>query len=221
MQLYESIMAMSPEALEAFRSQLRRRYSSEDLLDELRECAARIGASPTMREFGDDPETSVHPQTIVDHFGSWNTAKRQAGLLPRRMATREELLAALRNLGRELGRIPCAKDLEQARGNVASKGVYVSTFGSVREALRQAGFDAPNREEKLDRTVEFGTQIVLRHGRLPSFREWERLRGDRDDIMTAWQIYRAFPAEGGAWSAFLFAVSCRAEERVAAAAQQG
>ena len=32
------------------------RYTDEQLLEELRECAARLGRSPTMREFSLDPE---------------------------------------------------------------------------------------------------------------------------------------------------------------------
>jgi hypothetical protein len=31
-----------------------------------------------MREFAADPEASVHPQTVIEHFGTWNAAKRAA-----------------------------------------------------------------------------------------------------------------------------------------------
>ena len=34
----------------------------------------------------------MHPQTVIEHFGTWNAAKRAAGLMPRRFATREELV---------------------------------------------------------------------------------------------------------------------------------
>ena len=54
------------------------------MLDDLTACAERLGRSPTMREFASDPDTTVHPQTIVDRFGSWNAAKQRAGLVPRR-----------------------------------------------------------------------------------------------------------------------------------------
>src|SRR5205823_4188357 len=84
----------------------RRRYTDEQILAELRECAQRLGRSPTMREFAADPVTTVHPQTVIEHFGSWNAAKREAGLVPRRFATREELVGLLRGLGEELGRPP-------------------------------------------------------------------------------------------------------------------
>lgn len=210
--LYAAILDMDSAELDAFRSRLRRRYSREELLEELQACAARLGASPTMRAFAEDPEATIHPQTVVDHFGSWNAAKREAGLMPRRRATREELLEALRSLGEELGRRPSTKDVEHARGRVPSRGVYAKAFGSMREALRLAGFDAPSKDERLARAVEHGAQFLLRTGRLPSFRDWERIRGDRDEIMTAWQLYRAFEQVGGAWSAFQFSVDERARQ---------
>ena len=68
-----------------------------------------------MREFAADPETTVHPQTVIQHFGSWNAAKRDAGLVPRRFATRDDLIRLLRELGDELGRPPTAKDLDEHR----------------------------------------------------------------------------------------------------------
>jgi hypothetical protein len=210
--VYAAILDMDADALDAFRKRLRRRYSRDELLDELRACAGRVGASPTMREFAEDPEVGIHPQTIVDHFGSWNAAKREAGLLPRRMATREELCQALRALGERLGRIPGPKDIDLARGTLPSRSVYVKEFGSVREALQEAGFDAPERDERLLRAIDLGAELLLRTGRLPSFREWERVRGRRDDVMTAWQLYRSFDDRGGAWSAFQFTVQQRADQ---------
>lgn len=208
--LYAAILDMDSAELEAFRSRMRRRYSREELLEELRVCAERVGASPTMREFAEDPETTIHPQTIVDHFGSWNAAKREAGLMVRRRATPDELLAVLRDLGEELGRRPSTKDMVAARGRVPSRGVYVKTFGSMREALRLAGFDAPTRDERIARAIDHGAAFLLRTGRLPSFRDWDRIRGGDSDVMTSWQIYRTFERLGGAWSAFQFAIDERA-----------
>ncbi|MCW2922792.1 MAG: hypothetical protein JWM98_196 [Thermoleophilia bacterium] len=210
--IYAAILDMDQGELEAFRTRLRRRYGRDELVAELRDCAARLGASPTMREFAEDPDATIHPQTVVDHFGSWNAAKRAAGLMPRRRATRDELIGALRGLGEELGRRPTTRDIEAARGRVPSRGVYAKAFGSMREALRIAGFEAPSRDERLARSIDHGAEFLLRTGRLPSFRDWERIRGDRDEVMTAWQLYRTFERLGGAWSAFQFSVDERARE---------
>src|SRR6266571_1489168 len=87
---YRALVSIDSDALAAFQAGIRRRYTDEQILAELRASAERLGRSPTMREFAADTETNVHPQTVIEHFGSWNAAKREAGLVPRRFATREE-----------------------------------------------------------------------------------------------------------------------------------
>src|SRR6266513_5853746 len=139
----QPVRRIDPAALAEFQAGIRKRYSNEEILEQLRACAERLGRSPTMREFESDPETTVHPQTVIQHFGSWNVAKREAGLVPRRFATREELVGLLRELGEELGRVPNAKDLDARRGSMPSKSLYWHTFGSLAAALREAGFDVP------------------------------------------------------------------------------
>ena len=78
-QRYRALAAIDPAELAAFQAGLRRRYTDEEILDELRASAERLGRSPTMKEFAADAETTVHPQTVIEHFGSWNDAKRAAG----------------------------------------------------------------------------------------------------------------------------------------------
>src|SRR5213592_4294484 len=154
---YRAVSRIDPAALAAFQAGIRKRYSDEEILEELRACAVRIGRSPTMKEFGADPESRVHPQTVIEHFGSWNRAKRLAGLVPRRFATRDELLALLTELGEELGRVPTARDIDEHRGRMPSKSLYWHTFGSLTNALREAGFDVPVGEERLERALADGT----------------------------------------------------------------
>jgi hypothetical protein len=200
------LAGVDPEELSAFRAGLRKRYSDEQILDELRACAERVGRSPTMREFAGDPETTIHPQTVVERFGSWNAAKRQAGLVPRRFATREELLHVLRELGQELGRTPAARDLEARRGSMPSKSLYWHTFGSLAAALREAGFDVPAADERLERAVVQGAALARRLGRLPKFGDWAEARRHDAGMATEWQVYRLLEAGRGAWSAFQFLV---------------
>ena len=126
-----------------------------------------------MREFAADAETTVHPQTVIEHFGSWNAAKRRAGLVPRRFATRDELLGQLRALGQELGRTPTARDLDARKGSMPSKSLLWHTFGSLARALREAGFDVPVGEERLERAVEQGAALARRLGRLPKMDDWK------------------------------------------------
>ena len=179
------------------------RYTDERLLEELRECAARLGRSPTMREFSLDPEARPHPQTLVTRFGSWNRAKRKAGLVARRFATRAELLRQLRELGAELGRTPTGADLARRQASMPSKSLYWQTFGSFRSALRAAGFDVPDARERSNRAVGEGVRLAQRLRRLPSFDDWARARARDPQLPSEWQVYRLFGGRKGAWAAFL------------------
>jgi hypothetical protein len=127
-------------------------------------------------------------------------------MVPRRFATREELLALLRELGDELGRIPTAKDLDERRGSMPSKSLYWHTFGSLTNALREAGFDVPVGEERLERAVEDGAALARRLGRLPKFVDWAEARREEPSLLTEWQVYRMFDARRGAWSTFQFLI---------------
>ncbi len=158
---YRALAAIDPDALASFQAGIRKRYSDEAILGELRACAERIGRSPTMREFAADEQTTVHPQTVIEHFGSWNRAKRAAGLVPRRFATREELLSRLRALGEELGRTPTARDIDARKGATPSKSLYWHTFGSLAQALREAGFDvAPSAHVVADDETEIAALLA-------------------------------------------------------------
>ncbi|HEY7693941.1 MAG TPA: hypothetical protein VH816_16510 [Gaiellaceae bacterium] len=218
---YRAITSIDPAELAAFQAEMRRRYSDEEILDQLRACAKRLGRSPTMKEFADDAATSVHPQTVIEHFGSWNKAKRLAGLVPRRFATREELLGLLRELGTRLGRVPTAKDVDANRGWMPSKSLYWHTFGSLTNALREAGFDVPVGEERLERAIEQGAALARRLGRLPKFNDWAEARREEADLLTEWQVYRMFDARRGAWSTFQYLVRQRLREEGATVERDG
>jgi hypothetical protein len=203
---------IDPEALAEFKAGLRRRYSDADILDELRACAERLGRSPTMRDLANDEAARVHPQTAVERFGSWNAAKRRAGLTARRFATREELLGQLRALGDELGRRPRGRDLMSRRGSAPSRSLVWQTFGSLSAALREAGFDVPTSEERRARALEQGVALALRLGRLPRFADWAEASAADGALLTEWQVYRLFTRERGAWAAFQYRIRERLEE---------
>jgi hypothetical protein len=204
---------IDPAELASFQTALRKRYSDEQILDELRASADRLGRSPTMKEFAADAAAGVHPQTVIEHFGSWNAAKRAAGLVPRRFVTREELVAVLRRLGEELGRPPTSRDIDERRGRMPSKSLYWHTFGSLSNALREAGFDVAVGEERLERAIEQGAELARELGRLPKFADWsEARRGSTEPRLTEWQVYRLFDSRRGAWASFQFLVKRRLVE---------
>jgi Homing endonuclease associated repeat len=218
---FRAVAQIDPGALADFQAGIRKRYSDDQILAELRASAGRLGRSPTMREFAADPQTSVHPQTVIEHFGSWNAAKRAAGLVPRRFATREELLGLLRELGDELGRPPTARDIDEHKGRLPSKSLYWHTFGSLSTALREAGFDVPVGEERLERAVEQGVELARRLGRLPKFADWAEARKTDPPLLTEWQVYRMFDARRGAWATFQFLIRERLLETGVRVASDG
>jgi len=210
---FRAVADIDPAKLAEFQAGIRKRYSDDQILAELRDCAERLGRSPTMREFSDDTKTSVHPQTVIEHYGSWNAAKRAAGLVPRRFATRDELLGLLKDLGEELGRPPTARDIDEHKGRMPSKSLYWHTFGSLSNALRDAGFDVPVGEERLERAIEQGTALARTLGRLPKFADWAEARRSDNTLLTEWQVYRMLDARRGAWSTFQFLVRERLDEQ--------
>src|SRR5881227_2516967 len=210
---FRAVEQIDPRRLAEFQAGIRKRYTDEQIVAELKASADRLGRSPTMREFAADALTAVHPQTVIEHFGSWNAAKRAAGLVPRRFATREELLGLLRELGDELGRPPTARDIDEHKGKLPSKSLYWHTFGSLTTALREAGFDVPVGEERLERAIEQGEALARKLGRLPKFADWQEARRADPTLLTEWQVYRMFDARRGAWSTFQFLINERLAER--------
>jgi hypothetical protein len=218
---YRAVERIDPKALAEFQAGIRRRYTDDQILEALRASATRLGRSPTMKEFAADREAGMHPQTVIEHFGTWNAAKRAAGLMPRRFATREELVAQLRRLGEELGRTPTARDLDDRRGTMPSKSLYWHTFGSLATALREAGFDVAVGEERLERALSQGSVLARRLGRLPKFGDWQASRRADPSLLTEWQVYRMFEARRGAWATFQYLVRERLLEEGSRVAPDG
>ena len=54
-----TVRRIDPAALAEFQAGIRKRYSNEQILEQLRACAERLGRSPTMREFAADGRESL------------------------------------------------------------------------------------------------------------------------------------------------------------------
>jgi hypothetical protein len=87
-----------------------------------------------------------------------------------------------------------------------SKSLYWHTFGSLTAALREAGFDVPVGEERLERAIEQGAALTRALGRLPKFADWARARREHPAMLTEWQVYRMLDVGRGTWSAFQYLV---------------
>src|SRR5205085_5913718 len=112
----------------------------------------------------------------------------------------------------EVGGTPTARDIDERRGRMPSKSLYWHTFGSLTNALREAGFDVAVGEERLERAVAQGAALARRLGRLPKFADWAEARrhgGADAPALTEWQVYRLFESRRGAWATFQFLVRKR------------
>ena len=102
-----------------------------------------------------------------------------------------------------------------------SKSLYWHTFGSLAGALREAGFDVPLGEERLERAVEQGVMLARKLKRLPRFADWAAARKRDGTLLTEWQVYRMFDARRGAWSTFQFLIKERLEDEGRAIGSDG
>lgn len=172
---------------------------------ELRECAQRLGHSPSMAEFLADPHTTLHPQVIAKAHGKggWNEAKRRVGLAVRRHATDEEMLEGLRALGERLGHAPSAREINAAEG-LPSAALYVQRFGSLSAAHQRAGFVPAAQRTSAAFMVQCGLALAQQLGHLPSWSEWEAAREADPEIPSQWQVYRRFGGGEGAWRLFTY-----------------
>src|SRR5205823_10736113 len=78
--VYRAVADIDRDALAEFQAGIRKRYTDEQILAELKQSSERLGRSPTMREFAADAKTTVHPQTVrseerrVGKEGRWRWA---------------------------------------------------------------------------------------------------------------------------------------------------
>src|SRR4029077_18506108 len=93
------------------------------------------------------------------------------------------------------------------------KSLYWHTFGSLTNALKEAGFDVPVGEERLERAIEQGAAMARRLGRLPEVNDSAAARREDAALLTEWQVYRMFDARRGAWSTFQYLVRQRLAEQ--------
>src|SRR2546430_130436 len=56
--VYRAVADIDRQALAEFQAGIRKRYTDEQILAELKQSAERLGRSPTMREFSADPKTT-------------------------------------------------------------------------------------------------------------------------------------------------------------------
>ena len=108
-----------------------KKYTSEELLEIIRNRAEELGRPPFITEMGD------YHSAIYRFFGSWSKAVELAGLpLETKVYTGEELLEIIRNRAEELGRAPTFEEMGDYRFRILYR------FKQYKTALKLAGMGA-------------------------------------------------------------------------------
>ncbi len=129
------------EVVEAARengSQYGQRYNREQLVEQLKRKAVKLGRTPKASDVDQDSEMASST-TFIDAFGSFNKALEVAGLKANRATrTREKLIEQLQKKAKALRRTPTQREVKQD-SEMASPNSFERTFGSFNKALEAAG----------------------------------------------------------------------------------
>ena len=109
--------------------------SNQELLEDLRKLAEKLGRTPTITEARNCPDMAAIA-TYYNRFGSWVNALKLAGLTPPN--SDEKLIADLRKLAEKLGRTPTTTEVDECP-DMAATTTYCTRFGSWVNALELAG----------------------------------------------------------------------------------
>ncbi|MEC0394649.1 hypothetical protein P8832_23105 [Bacillus subtilis] len=139
-------------------------YTESDLIEILQQKAKDLGRTPKTREV-------KQWATIIKHFGSFNKGLEAAGLTPNKMKiktyTEKELIEALQQKAKELGRLPQGREIKQW-------ATIRKRFGSFHKGLEAAGL-IPNNTRKKPYTKESLIEILRQKakelGRAPKTKE--------------------------------------------------
>lgn len=109
-------------------------YSSETMIELLKNKTIQLGHNPTIKEVNAD-KSMPSPMSYIDRFGSWGRALELAGLTPKgKKYSDKELLDMMKNKIEELGRKPTIKEVDTDE-KMPSSGAYRSHFGSYRQTF--------------------------------------------------------------------------------------
>lgn len=120
----------------------RRKFTRQELIDQLKELAKKLGRSPTMddiRQASARRETAAL-KTFRSYFGSHNRALAEVGLELSKASSfsRGHLISDLQKLAKKIGRRPSQTDVNRASqdGFCACAATYSHYFGNFVEALK-------------------------------------------------------------------------------------
>lgn len=151
---------------------LRRRFSDDDLLEDLRR-VARLSGSQGVRQSYYNEYGQYDSGTVSRRFGSWAAALERAGLIPQQSLRSAHLVADLQSVSNQLGR-NYVSTRDYTRFGRWSTWPFVRVFGNWRKALAAAGLEVhPNFNDRhSDETLFENIEAVwIALGRQPRYSE--------------------------------------------------
>ena len=152
------------------------RFSKKELAQQLRTEAQLLKKIPSGVDIN---KSSVHgrtasTQTFLNVFGTWHKALKAAKLHPkgkeRKHYLKNELIQQIINVSKDLKRTPRFIDIQEfsKKRITASTTMFISVFGSWKEALKKAGFKDLFKKENLLQQLNNESKILKR---IPTIRD--------------------------------------------------
>lgn len=150
----------------------------EDMLNKYKQACVDQGHVLSSREITALSQSTNNyiycTESYLAHFGTLHNLQEICGLdktKPGAGATKEELIEKLKWLGSYIGRTPVMYDLSLYK-NMPSANVYTNTFGSFKEALKEAGYQTKRNYKtkngvRLFSTYELKLAQVLESYKIP------------------------------------------------------
>lgn len=155
-----------------------RKYSDEELIEQIQMLAQELGKTPSVMEFNlDDRVSSV--STVRKSFGSWNNFVVAAGLPindRKPNFTDEELINQLKAVVEEMGRVPTYRQFSE-RPETVSRAAIGKHFGTWNNFIKAAGFKPKNLSyDKIsDETlIEQVQGLAIKLGAIPTTTEFNK-----------------------------------------------
>ena len=127
-----------------------KRYTKEEILQNLKEIAEDIGRCPTTYEYNNHPKSITTTSSISSHFKSFNNACEKAGLdLNTKQFRKSKLLKttktkiknSLRKMAKQLGHTPTQSEYEKSPFKLIDYSSIWNYFKSYTDALKEAGLN--------------------------------------------------------------------------------
>jgi hypothetical protein len=176
-------------------------WTRQDVIQALRDSAARLGRSPTVADTRTQQALPSEP-SVRRLFATWNAALRAARLPVTRVSPRrweaQSIIQALRALADTLGRAPTYAELERSdRARYPSPQTVAKHFGSWQAGLSAAGLAPAGRAARWDRQAVIAAlrRFERERGRAPQARDLAGVH-DRERWPAPQTVARRF----GSWS---------------------